>query len=243
MEKNENEDLTLLALNSIKRLLFYNEIVPVRLSSRELAKQLNMSPTPVTQALKLLNYQGILGHVPNKGYFVETNSPEMIRDIFNLRIALETAGLSALPDRMTQANRDALEQAVRDHMAALDLDAPKRVLMADMAFHLKLSRISGGEAGERLMQNLFEMLYLKSRDVVLYVSPRRDFGSHHREILDALGQGDVALAQKILSGHLASVRDVILQGMASHRANMGLDWDPPVSGRNSGRKSAGGFKD
>ncbi len=70
-EYPDKKDLTMLAFNGIKNLMFRNEFTQdLRLNARELSKKLDMSPTPVIQALKLLHFQGILGHIPNKGYFI-----------------------------------------------------------------------------------------------------------------------------------------------------------------------------
>ena len=223
---SKNEDLTLKAVNGIKNLLFSNEITPAfRLNARDLSKRLSMSPTPVIQALKLLHFQGILGHVPNKGYFLETNTPEMIQDIFNLRMSVEAAGLETFLERVTGKDWQALEKTVDAHMDALEKDSAKRILLADMAFHTTLARISTGSAGERLMRNLFEMLYLKNRDVVLYISPKQQFGSHHREILKFLRQKDVTSARSALKAHLTAVRDAVLRGMEDHDSpDLELDW-------------------
>ena len=225
-KKEKNEDLTLRAVNGIKSLLFSNEITPAfRLNARDLSKRLGMSPTPVTQALKLLFFQGILGHVPNRGYFLETNTPEMIRDIFNLRMALEVAGLDTICERITPTDWQALEKALENHLDALAKGSAKRILLADMAFHTTLARISTGTAGERLMRNLFEMLYLKNRGVILYISPKQQFGSHHREILDFLREKDIDSVRTALTRHLISVRDAVLDGMASEsEEDIQLDW-------------------
>lgn len=218
--------MTLRAVNSIKNLLFSNEITSaLRLNARDLSKRLEMSPTPVIQALKLLHFQGILGHVPNKGYFLETNTPQMIQDIFHLRIALESAGFETILSRITQKGWLELENAVTTHLDALEKDSAKHVLMADMTFHTALARISSGSAGERLMRNLFEMLYLKNRGVVLYISPKQKFGTHHRIILDHLKNGDVAAAQTALGYHLGAVRKAVLSSMESQTdQDLDLNW-------------------
>jgi DNA-binding GntR family transcriptional regulator len=231
MEKNTrpnagNEDLTLRAVNGIKNMLFSNEITSaLRLNARDLSKRLDMSPTPVIQALKLLHFQGILGHVPNKGYFLETNTPEMIQDIFSLRMALESAGFETILSRITSKGWQELENAVATHLDALEKDSARHVLMADMTFHITLARISCGSAGERLMRNLFEMLYLKNRGVVLYISPRQRFGTHHQVILEHLKKGDIKAAQKALRHHLTAVRDAVLSSMESQTdKDYNLNW-------------------
>ena len=225
MQKTPPQDLTLRAANGIKDLLFSNEMNPsLRLNARDLSRQLDMSPTPVVQALKLLHFQGILGHVPNKGYFVETNTPEMIRDIFNLRMAVESAGLETFMDRVTHADRRELEGALKAHMEALKKNSAKQVLKADMSFHIRLARVATGSAGERVMRNLFEMLYLKNREVVLYITPKEQFGSHHREILDYLWAGETANARTALVSHLTSVRDAVLSRMEADGDETRMNW-------------------
>jgi DNA-binding GntR family transcriptional regulator len=221
-----NEDLTLRAINGIKNMLFSNEITSaLRLNARDLSKRLDMSPTPVIQALKLLHFQGILGHVPNKGYFLETNTPQMIQDIFHLRISLESAGFETILDRITSTGWQELENAVATHLDALEKDSARHVLLADMTFHIALARISSGSAGERLMRNLFEMLYLKNRGVVLYISPRQRFGTHHQMILDHLKKSDIKAAQRALRHHLTAVRDAVLSSMESQTdPDLNLNW-------------------
>jgi DNA-binding GntR family transcriptional regulator len=231
MEKNNrpkarNEDLTLRAANGIKNMLFSNEITSAhRLNARDLSKQLNMSPTPVIQALKLLQFQGILGHVPNKGFFLETNTPQMIQDIFNLRIALESAGFETILSRITPKDWQELEKAVAGHLDALEKNSARSILLADMAFHTALARISSGSAGERLIRNLFEMLYLKNREVVLYISPRQQFGTHHQIILGHLKKGEIEAARVTLRNHLTAVRDAVLSSMESQTVeNLNVNW-------------------
>ncbi|MCF8089810.1 MAG: GntR family transcriptional regulator [Desulfotignum sp.] len=224
--ETDHEDLTLKAINGIKNMLFSNEIASaLRLNARDLSKRLNMSPTPVIQALKLLYFQGILGHVPHKGYFLETNTPQMIQDIFHLRLALESAGLETLSGRITSSGWQALDTAVAMHLDALEKNSARHVLLADMTFHTTLARISSGSAGERLMRNLFEMLYLKNRGVVLYIFPRQRFGTHHQEILDHLKKSDIKAARKALQHHLTAVRDAVLSSMESQTdPDLDLNW-------------------
>ena len=225
IDKIRSDDLTLHAFKMIKNLLFSNEMNPrMRLNARELAKTLNMSPTPVTQALKLLHYQGIIRHIPNRGYFMEANTPEMVKDIFNLRLALETANVSALEASIDEKGWQALDTAVDNHMDALTTDSPKRILMADMTFHTTLARIANGDAGERLMRHLFEMLYLKTRRSVLYTRPRKQFSDQHRQILDLLKGENTRGAVDAISRHITQVRDAVLTEMARQDEDFNFDW-------------------
>lgn len=220
-----NEDLTMVAYNGIKRLLFRNEIVlGQQLNSRRLGKKLNMSSTPVIQALKLLHFQGLLAHIPQRGYFLERNSKEIVRDIFNLRVALESANLDTALKQIDEAGWQKLTSALAAHKEALEKRMPNKVLIADMTFHLALAEISTGVVGERLLRYLFEMLYLKSRPTVLYIAPEDKFCTHHQDILMSLRNNDLESARLTLTNHIQQVRDLVLQEMNRDEEDFSIDW-------------------
>lgn len=220
-----HEDLTMLAYNGIQNLLFRNEIAPEQqLNSRWLGKKLNMSPTPVIQALKLLHFQGLLAHVPKKGYFLEQTTANMVQDIFKLRLAIESSNLETILDRIDESGWQRLDSAVEAHMEALEKNIPKSILLADMAFHITMAEISTGLVGGRMIRYLFEMLYLKNRTTVLYVSPEWKFGHHHQEILQHLRNNDVESARRTLTDHIIQVRDNLLDGIHRDEEDRKVAW-------------------
>ena len=83
LEQNTQEkNLTHKAYTNIRRMLLLNEIIPgQRLRYRDLADQLEMSPTPVAQALNWMAFQGLVCHEPNRGYYVK---PLSMNDIDEL---------------------------------------------------------------------------------------------------------------------------------------------------------------
>ena len=83
---------------------------------------------------------------------------------------------------------------------------------------------SGRPAGERLMRNLFEMLYLKNRSVVLYISPKKQFGFHHKDILNLLKNRDIHAAQTALAQHIKKVRDAVITSMREDEEDLKLGW-------------------
>ena len=78
------------AYNGIRRMLYHKELIPgQKIAYRELAERLNMSPTPIIQALKWLELQGFVRHEPNRGYFMAPFSLEELEQIYELRELLE----------------------------------------------------------------------------------------------------------------------------------------------------------
>lgn len=221
-----NEDLTMIAYNGIKNLLFRNEIVlGQQLNSRRIAEKLSMSSTPVIQALKLLHFQGLIAHIPQRGYFLERNSREVVRNIYNQRLALELANINDILVKIDNSGWQKLEEAVASHEEALNKNMASKILMADVSFHLTLAEIASGVVGKHLLRYLFEMLYLKSRSTVLYIGPRQQFCSQHQEILQYLRKKDVEAARVSLGLHIQEIRDLVLEDMRRNEEDMAF-WQP-----------------
>ena len=76
-------------------MLFHNEIVAgQKIAYRDLAERLGMSQTPVIQALKWLEFQQLVRHEPNRGYYTAPISLQEVGEIYELRELIE---LSLLP--------------------------------------------------------------------------------------------------------------------------------------------------
>lgn len=71
----------------IRRMLFHKEVVSgQKIAYRDLAKRLGMSPTPVVHALKWLEFQGLVQHVPNRGYYILKNDGYCLKEPYTIRL-------------------------------------------------------------------------------------------------------------------------------------------------------------
>ena len=112
---NNKSSLVQLAYEGIRRMLFHNEIVPgQKISYRELAEKLNMSLTPVIQALKRLEHQGLVRHETNRGYFTAPMSVQEVEEIYELRELIEVSLLPAVLDNLNNAALKQLHQLLVD---------------------------------------------------------------------------------------------------------------------------------
>ena len=122
MEKKRKtkDDFTQEAYMGIRRMFFLNEIIPgQKISYGDLAKKLGMSTTPVIQALKRLEFQGLVRHEPNRGYYTEKISLEEITEIYEFRELIETSLLEKTIGKITKAGLKTLKQALNDHLDAV----------------------------------------------------------------------------------------------------------------------------
>lgn len=89
-------------------MFFLNKIIPgQKISYGDLAKRLNMSTTPVIQALKHLEIQGLVRHESNRGYYTENISLSEVIEIYDFRELIE---VSLLPDTISGMNKTKLKK-------------------------------------------------------------------------------------------------------------------------------------
>jgi len=208
------ESLTQKAYKSIRQMFFNNEIVlGQKIPYRDLAKKLGMSPTPVIQALKWLEIQGLVRQEPNRGCYVEPFSLDEVGQIYHLRQVIE---LSVLPEammRMTKADEEKLKKAYENHVKAERASFLNERLLKDMEFHITLASISRWQVHIRTLQQLFDLLYLKYRGNYLSARPADIVDREHEEILQAILSRDITKACDALAFHLTNVKKEVMENL------------------------------
>ncbi|MFO7716492.1 GntR family transcriptional regulator [Desulfosarcina sp.] len=202
------------AYQGIRQMLFHNEIVPgQKIAYRDLAERLGMSQTPVIQALKWLEFQGLVRHEHHRGYYTEPISIQEVEEIYDFREQIE---LALLPQALTRM--DAL--AIKKLQAALDahLKASREIylydrLLRDMEFHLTLASLSGNRVQHQTLRLLFDLLYLKYGGNILFSTSMDKADTAHKELFNHIHDNHLAGAKAVLSQHINSVKRHVLSGL------------------------------
>ncbi len=208
------EDHTKKAYHGIRQMLFHNEIVPgQKISYRDLAERLGMSSTPVIQALKWLELKGLVRHEPNRGYYTESISVSEVEEIYEFRSLIELSLLPEVIRLLDGEGRQRLRTALDNHLnAARDIFLKER-LVKDMEFHLTLASLSHRQIQHQVLQNLFDILYLKYRASILFMTPVDTAGIEHQQLYECVVNGDVEQARKILADHIGHVKEHVVNGL------------------------------
>ena len=206
-----SQDHTGRAYQGIRQMLFFNEITPgQKLHYRDLAERLGMSPTPVAQALKLLEFQGLVRHEPNRGYYLEPVRLEEVREVYDLRECLEVGLLPDVIAGLDGGGADKLQKAFERHAAATRERYLKRRLLADMELHLAFATVAGRPLARWMLRQLFDRLYLKYKAEILFYRPMETAEAEHRVILDRVLARDLEGAREAMESHIRSVRDHVI---------------------------------
>jgi len=205
--RKSKDDYTQEAYMGIRRMFFLNEIIPgQKISYRDLSERLDMSTTPVIQALKRLEFQGLVRHEPNRGYYTEEISLEEITEIYDFRELIEISLLPKTIERIDKQGLNTLKEALNAHLDAVRDIYLKERLLKDMEFHLVLAQLSGCSLQINTLRYLFDLLYLKYRGNILFVTPMDTVDSEHIQLYQNIADNNLEGAQKVLSQHIANVK-------------------------------------
>ncbi|NDJ61833.1 MAG: GntR family transcriptional regulator [Chloroflexi bacterium] len=102
---------------------------------KDLTDQLGVSRTPVREALILLEREGLVCSIPNRGSFVRSFSERAVEQIFSMRVTLENFAAELVVDTLTTTDFAVLEHLIFSQSDAIERDDFNRVRSIDMAFH------------------------------------------------------------------------------------------------------------
>ncbi len=207
----QQEDSSQIAYQGIRRMLYSKELVPgQRIAYRDLAEKLKLSPTPIIQALKWMELQGFVHHEPNRGYSMAPFSIGEIEELYELRELIEPSLVPAAIKRIDKKGLLDLKTALDAHRSAEREFYLKERLFKNREFHMTLAMLSGKGTQIRILQNVFEMLFLKYGGNYLPMASLTSSDQQHQEIYDAVALRSMDRAQSILKNHITNVKVQVL---------------------------------
>ena len=205
LKVNENEYLPLrdVVFNTLRQAILRGELTPgQRLMEIQLADKMGVSRTPVREAIRKLELEGLVVMIPRKGAEVAHISGKNLRDVLEVRRALEELSGELACERMTEEEFRLLEQANHKFASVIDSDDVTMLAEADEAFH---SLIYQGTDNERLVQmvnNLKEQMYRYRVEHIKDKSQRKVLVKEHQGIIQALEARDVERTRKMIRDHI-----------------------------------------
>jgi len=188
------------------------EIAPgEKLLPAQLSQMFGVSPTPVREAIRLLEQANLVEITPHKGAIVRPIlSAKQVDDLYTMRLALEQLAIRLAMSISADDPWAGLEQAVENYGKALEEDDFESALTWDLQFHNLIAQASGNQ----ILQEVFARL-----GVQIQILRRMDRGttrrlqSHkdHETILKALKRRDSNSAMAALEKHIADGRKHVLE--------------------------------
>ncbi|MYZ50308.1 GntR family transcriptional regulator [Propylenella binzhouense] len=200
--------------DAVKQLILSGSYRPGnKLVHEELAGRLNVSRTPVREALERLRQEGYVRHVPRRGFFVSEIGEAEARDLYGVREALELHALRTIFAEAGKVETAPLRAInLRYRQAVTDRTAKTR-LQVDAEFHLALAGQAGNSHLVQLLAGIFERIALKMRTETYELRLGEEAVAEHEALLDAFERGDPQQADERLRAHIGSARARLLRQM------------------------------
>jgi GntR family transcriptional regulator of gluconate operon len=180
-----------------------------RLVEARIAEQLNISRGPVREAFKLLRSEGLVAEEPRRGTFVVVLDADDVREIYDLRAALEGRAARLLAGRRDGAAIAELRSAIGRIEEAAAAGDPVAVGRHDLGFHEALCRLSGNRRiHATFLQHARALRTLIRFDEYLYGSSA-EIGPQHHPVLEAIEAGDGDLAAARAEHHCESAKELL----------------------------------
>ena len=171
-----------------------------RLNEVELARSLNVSRSPVREALRRLAADGLVVELPNRGVFVREFTPQDIQEIFDVRVLLESYCIQRSVQFMTTEHKQ-----------------------ADCQLHGLIIRIGGN----RLVEDMYQRISAQVQQFRIYsLESKRRFREslvEHTTVVHCLLTGNVEEADRVNRRHLELARDKINEYLISKQTNQPLE--------------------
>jgi GntR family transcriptional regulator, gluconate operon transcriptional repressor len=208
LEPLRGETLGMQAADAIRRLIATGQLVGGdRLVEARVAEKLGISRGSVRDALWLLRGQGLVRDEPRRGSFVAELNAQDVRDIYDLRIAVELAAVRILVQGPQAECLGRLEEAIADMRQDGGRDAA-RTAEADLGFHSAVCAASGNSRlHDVYVRHSSELLILLRLDEEKLGHEADSTAGEHKCLLDALLSGDLAAAEVAFRNHLEEARD------------------------------------
>lgn len=182
-----------------------------RLNEKELCEKLGVSRTPLREAIRNLEAEGLLETIPNKGSRVVSFTIDDVEDIYELRIMLESKATEKSVERLTDEHIRELEEIQSELREAVKNEDWYYVDTLNQSFHRMLFSQGSNERLIKIVSNLNQFGRLIR--VTAFAIPGRSLKvlEEHEAILEAVKQRNAGLARELVAQHLERAKETLLK--------------------------------
>lgn len=182
-----------------------------RLMEVQLAEKLGVSRTPIREAIRKLELEGLVVMMPRRGAYVADFSIKDITDVLEIRASLEGLASALAALRITEDEIEELEMtAVRFNQAIEEGDFDK-IVQLDIDFHDIIFKATRNEKLMQINNNLREQV---QRFRIMYINKSnksKELADQHYAIAEAISSRDMDLAEKLAKNHIENAENYILK--------------------------------
>ena len=173
-----------------------------------IGKELGVSRTPVREALRQLELEGLVRIIPNKGAFVTGIKKSDVKDIYMIRSLLEGQCAAWATEHITEQQIEELEEIIllsEYHVKKMKEENAKQIVALDGKFHEVLYEASNSRIMKHVLSDFHKYVQLARKTSVVREDRAEKSIEEHKGILDAIKRRDRESAKRLANEHILNV--------------------------------------
>jgi DNA-binding GntR family transcriptional regulator len=197
---------------NLKQAIIRGDVAPGdRLVESRMAGALDISRTPVREAIHKLEREGLLRRLPRGGFTVVNLSREEIEETFGIRCVLESyaARLAALNHR--EEDLSPLEEKIREFQLCLENGRMEDLPRLNTEFHNLLYALSRSPKLIKMINDLRDQIYRFRRIILKVEKMAKVSNEDHRKMLNAIRVRDIDQVEGLVKDHILRGQRMVLE--------------------------------
>jgi DNA-binding GntR family transcriptional regulator len=211
---NDDEYLPLrdVVFNTLRQEILTGKLKPgERLMEIHLANKLGVSRTPIREAIRKLELEGLVIMIPRRGAEVAQITLKSLEDVMEVRRALDVLAIELACDRMGADDFERLGQACEAFNQAVKTRDTRRMAEADVAFHDIIVVSTGNTRLIQLVNNLSEQMYRYRFEYLKDEASHDSLKQEHIEMCQCILGKDKETAASVVKKHIDNQEDAIIR--------------------------------
>lgn len=220
LQVNMNEYLPLrdVVFNTLRQGILMGELKPgERLMEIHLAKKLGVSRTPIREAIRKLELEGLVIMIPRRGAEVANITEKSLTDVLEVRRALDALAVELACDRITEDEMKQLYAACEEFEQATKSKDTNVIAKADVKLHDIIVAATGNRRLVQLVNNLAEQMYRYRFEHIKDMSQHQTLIAEHRAIYESLAARDKEAASNAVKRHIDNQKKSIMKQLHQER--------------------------
>lgn len=198
--------------NTLRKGILTGELKPgERLMEIHLANRLGVSRTPIREAIRKLELEGLVTMIPRRGAEVANITEKNLKDVLEVRRALEGLAIELACERITEEKKRILEERLLQVEKAVRTKDTGAIASADVAFHDMIVEVTGNDRLVGLVSNLGEQMYRYRFEYIKDVSKHSQIISEHKIMFNCIISKDRKNAAQIVKTHIDNQEEAIMR--------------------------------
>ena len=200
--------------NTLREAILCGKLSPgERLMEIKLAELLGVSRTPVREAIRKLELEGLVVMTPRKGAQVAKITKEDLVDVLEVRKVLESLAVELACELITSEDINNLRTNLEEFKVAIANGDLTQMAKKDESFHDIIYSITGNKRLVQILNNLREQMYRYRLEYIKEESKRHSLITEHIEFINALERRDKLAAKNAVSTHIYNQKQTILEAI------------------------------